>query len=116
MHWCWGDFQIPRTDVGLARRCLVGGMNDFQEGAPSMEPARDTAKYRGGEPVIVRNVLSGSGVVGINIWGGELGLFVGNVPESVGIARGILQTYDGAEGKAAEVRDLEKRGSGKCAQ
>ena len=33
----------------------------FWEGAPSLEPARETAKDRGGGPASVSNVLSGSG-------------------------------------------------------
>ena len=38
-----------------------------------MDPARETANERGGGPVSVSNVLSGSGAGGITIWGRYLG-------------------------------------------
>ena len=98
--------------IGLVRRRLAGGPPKFQEGASSMEPARETAKERGGVPASVRDVLSGSGVCDFNFWGGDPGFVSGSVQEAGESAPGIPQTYDGAEIQAAEGQDPEKNGSG----
>ena len=76
------------------------------EVAHSMDSDRETAKQREGRPASISNVLSGSGAGGITIWGRDLGFVGGNVPEAGGIARGIPQIDDRAEGKAEEGRYL----------
>ena len=81
-----------------------------------MDLARETSMKRGGGPASVSNIISGSGTGGINFWGGDLDFVGGNVPESVGSACGIPQTYDKAEGKTSEGRDLDKQGSHKGVQ
>ena len=116
MHRGCGDLQISGTDAGLIRQQLAGSPPECLEGAPSLEPARETAKERGGRTASVRNVLSGSGAGGITFWGGDLDFVSANVPKAGGSARGLPKTDDGAEGKAVEGRDLEKLSSGKGAQ
>ena len=81
-----------------------------------MDPARETAKERGGGHVSVSNVLLVSDAGGITLWGGDLGFVGGNFPEAVGISRVISQIDWGAEDKSEEGWDLEKQGSGECAQ
>ena len=46
-------------------------------------------------------------------WEGDLGFVDRNFQDSGGGTCGIPQTGDGSEGQATDVRDLEKRGSGK---
>ena len=55
----------------------------------------------------------GSSAGSITLWGGDLGFVRVDVPEIGWIARGLTEIDDGVEGKAAEGRDLEKRGSWK---
>ena len=81
-----------------------------------MDMARETAKEIEGGPTSVRNVLSGSGAGGITFWGVDLFFFGSDVPEAGWSARSLPQTDGRADGKTAEGRDLEKRGSGKSAQ
>ena len=111
-----GDIKIPGKDVGPVRRQRAGCLPHCWEGAPSVEPDRETAKERGGGPASVINVISGSVPGVITIWGGDLGFVGGNVPEAGESASGIPQTDYGAEVKVVEVQDLENRGSGKGAQ
>ena len=87
-----------------------------REDAPSMEPARETAKERGGGTTSVRNVLSSSGAGGVTLWGGDLGFVGRNFQEYGGGARGFNQTGDGSEGQAVEGRDLENCSSGEGTQ
>ena len=87
---------MPGTDVGPVRQKLSGGPLECQEGAPSMDPARENTKESGGGPTIVINVLSVSGAGGIDFWGGNLGVVGGNVLEAGGSAHGITKTDDGA--------------------
>ena len=91
---------------------MASGPPKFQEGAPSLELARETDKDRRGGPANVSNVLSSSVAGGINIWGEDLGFVDGDVQESGRATRGLSQTGDGAEGQASYGRYLEKRGVG----
>ena len=52
--------------------------------------------------------LLGGGPGSINFLGRELGLVGGDAPEVGGGARGIPKADNGAEGKVAEGRELEK--------
>ena len=61
-----------------------------------MELAGETDKEEGGGTVSARNVLSGGGPGSINLWGGDLGLVVGDVPEYGRIARGLPKKDNGA--------------------
>ena len=94
-------------------RMLDSGIMEFQEGATSMDLARETAKERGGGPASVRNVLLGSGASGVTLWGGDLSFVGGNVQKSGGGARGFPYTGDRSEFQAEEGRDMEKRDRGK---
>ena len=58
----------------------------------------------------------GSGAGGITFGGGYLGFVGVNVQEYRGSAHDLPQTGDGAELKAAEGQELEKRGSGEGTQ
>ena len=89
------------------------GPPEFWEGTPSMYSSGETAKEGGGGYTSFRNVLSGGGTGSINLWGEDLGLIGVDVPEYGGIARGLPKAYNRAADKAAEGRDLEKRGSSK---
>ena len=111
-----GDLQIPGTNVGPVKQQLDKSPQEFWERALSMYPSRETAKERGGGPASISNIPSGSGAGGITLWGGDLGFVGGDVPESGGSARELPQTDGGVEGKAAEGRELEKRGSGEGVQ
>ena len=72
IYWGFGYFQVSGTDVGPVRWRLASGLLKFQEGAPSMEPARGASKKRvGGTPSVI-NVLSGSGAGGVTLWGVDL--------------------------------------------
>ena len=61
------------------RQPLAGGLPEFQEDAPSLEPARETPTKGGGGSVSVSNVLSGSGSGGVNFCGRDLDFVDGNV-------------------------------------
>ena len=76
----------------------------------------ENPKDIGGVPTSVSNVLSVSGVGGINFWGGDLGFISGDVQESGGGARGFSHISDGSEYQVAEGSYLEKRGSGEGTQ
>ena len=58
----------------------------------------------------------GSGEVGVTIWVGDMCFVGANVQEGEVVASGFPQTGDVSDVQAAEVRDLEKRGSGDCTQ
>ena len=77
-----------------------------------MEPARETAKERGGVPVSVRNVLLGSVAGGVTLWGRDLGFSRGNLQESGRGACGFPQTVYGSVGHAKEGRYLDMHGIG----
>ena len=66
-------------DVGPVRQRLSGGPPECREGAPSLDPARETSKERGGGTVSVRNVLAGSGAGGIAFGGRDLDFVGGDV-------------------------------------
>ena len=91
-----GDFQIYGVDVGPVRQGLAGGPPEYQEGAPILEPDRETSKERGGGPASVRNFLSDSGAVGVTIWVGYLDFFDNNSQEAGGGTRGFPQKGDGS--------------------
>ena len=91
-------------DARLVRRLLVGGPEEFQEGAPSMEPANKTSTDGGDGSVSVSNILSVSGSGNVNFWGGDLGFFRGNVQEDGGGACGVTQKGEGKDVQAAEGR------------
>ena len=60
-----------------------------------MELAKETAKERRGGPASVSNVLLGSGVGGVTLWGGDLVFVSGNVQESGGVHMGFLGDFTG---------------------
>ena len=64
-----------------------------------MEPARETAKARGGGLASVGNVLLVSGAGGVNLWGGYLCFVGGNVKEAGGGACGFPTQVPGQKAK-----------------
>ena len=76
-----------------------------------MKLAGVNSKGGGGRAMSVRNVLSGDGIGSITLWGGDLGLVIGDVPE-VGVgACGIPKADNGTEGTVSEGRDLDMYGT-----
>ena len=57
IHWGCEEFQIFGTNVGPVRRRMDRSPPECQEGAPSLNPARETSTERGGWLARVRNVL-----------------------------------------------------------
>ena len=72
-------------DVGPVRQRLSGGPPECQESAPSLDLDRETFTDRGGRPASVRNFLLVSGVGGVTIWGGDLGVVGGNGKKLEGV-------------------------------
>ena len=66
------------TVVGTVLQGLSGGLLELREGAPSLEPARETSTETGGGPASLGNVLMVSGERGVTLWGGDLGFFYVN--------------------------------------
>ena len=60
-----------------------------------MESAGETSQEGGGGAMSVRNVLSGGGPGSPTFGGGDLGFVGGDVPETVGGARGIPKVDNG---------------------
>ena len=88
------------NDVGPVRRRLAGGLLEFQEGAPSIDSAGETATEGEGVSTSVRHVLLGSGTFSLTFGGRDLGFVGGDVPASGGGARRIPKIDNGKEGSA----------------
>ena len=86
-----GNIQINEIDVGPVRRQLDGNPPKCWEIRLSMESAREATKEGGGVTMTVRNILSGGGPDSITLWGRDLGIFGGDVPEAGGSAYGITK-------------------------
>ena len=73
-----------------------------------MESAGETDIEGGGRATSVHNFLSGGDPGSIIFWVIDLGFVGGDVPEAGEVACGIPKVGNRTEGRAEEVRDLEK--------
>ena len=106
-----GQFQVPGENLRPVRRRMDGGPLGRREGLQGMDLAGEASTEGGGQDLSVRHFKLGGVPGSPHFWGGDLGLFRGDVQEYGGGTHDIPKANNRTEVSAIEGRDLEAGGS-----